>query len=177
MASSNDDQHERFLRLFTVNEASVHAFVRSLVPTLEDANDVMQETAVVLWRRFEEYDTQRDFRGWAFGVAKMQVLSWNRDRARDRHLFDGDLTLLLAEDLEKGADTVISRQEALRTCLEKLPSDQRHLVVTAYSSGVHIKELAKDFSQSVAAVYKRLHRIRVALIKCTLHEMTRMDWA
>ena len=174
MANSNDDQHERFLRLFTVNEASLHAYVRSLVPTLEDANDVMQETAVVLWRKFEEYDSQRDFRGWAFGIAKMRVLSWKRDRARDRHLFDGDLTLLLAENLEKDADAMISRQEALRRCLEKLPSDHRRLVITAYSSGGHIKDIAKGFSQSVAAVYKRLHRIRMALIKCARHEMRGM---
>jgi len=163
--------HDAFLRLFTAHEPAVRAFVRSLVPTLTDANDVMQEVAVVMWRKFGDYDPQRDFRGWAFGIAKMQVFSWRRDRARDRHVFGDDVTQLLASHAEERSDPLAAQREALRVCLEKLPAERRRLVEDAYAPGARINELARSLGQSIAAFYKRLHRIRLALVECTRAEL------
>ena len=87
MATYDDPRHELFLRLFTAHEPALRTFVRSLVPLVADANDVMQEVAVVLWQKFGEYESSEDFRRWAFGVARFKVLAWQRDRMRDRHLF------------------------------------------------------------------------------------------
>jgi len=94
----DESRHELFLRLYAAHEPAVRAFVRSLVPMVADANDVMQEVAVVLWQKFGEYATSEDFRRWAFGVARFKVLSWRRDRMRDRHLFGTELTELLATE-------------------------------------------------------------------------------
>lgn len=52
MESSDRQQHDRFLRLFVENEVALRGFVRSLVPTLEDAREVMQETAAVPVAKF-----------------------------------------------------------------------------------------------------------------------------
>jgi RNA polymerase sigma-70 factor (ECF subfamily) len=59
-------RHDQFLRLYTANEPAIRAFVRRLVPTRADAADVIQEVALVLWRKFEGFDSQEDFRRWAF---------------------------------------------------------------------------------------------------------------
>ena len=84
MSPADRDHHDRFLRLFMANEEALRGFVRSLVPTLEDAREVMQETAAVLWRKFVELDSPENFRRWAFGVARFEALAFRRDRARDR---------------------------------------------------------------------------------------------
>jgi len=177
MTPSDDQHHDNFLRLFTAHEPAVRAFVRALVPTLSDANDVMQEVSIVLWRRFGDYDGAKDFRGWAFGVAKLKVLSWQRDRGRDRHVFGDDLTDLLACHAEENADRLAAQREALRLCLERLPAEQRRLVDSAYAPDTRIHELAQSFGQSIAALYKRLHRIRLALIECTRGELMKEDWS
>ena len=65
MDPADRDKNDQFLRLFVENEEALRGFVRSLVPTLEDAREVMQETAAVLWRKFEEVDSPGDFRRWA----------------------------------------------------------------------------------------------------------------
>jgi len=177
MNTSDDQQHDDFLRLFTAHEPAVRAFVRSLVPTLCDANDVMQEVAIVLWRKFGEYASGENFRRWAFGVAKMKVLSWQRDCGRDRHVFGDDLTDLLACHAEENAERLAAQREALRLCLEKLPAEQRRLVDSAYAPDTRIRELAQFFGQSIAALYKRLHRIRLALIECTRGVLMKEDWS
>jgi len=66
-----EQHHDDFLRLFAVSEPALRAFVRSLVPRREDVPEVMQEVAVVLWRKFGDLAVPGDFRKWAFGVARL----------------------------------------------------------------------------------------------------------
>ena len=167
MITPDDPHHDQFLRLFTANEPSLRSFVRSQVPTLADANDVMQEVALVLWRRFGEYETTEDFRRWAFGVARFKVLAWRRDRARDRHVFGEKFTSLLADEAGQAADRFEAQREALRVCLGKLPEEQRDLVNSAYAPGVRMDDFAARSGQTAMALYKKLHRIRMALLECT----------
>jgi RNA polymerase sigma-70 factor (ECF subfamily) len=167
MSENRDDPHQRFLRLFMASEPAIRAFVRSLVPTLADSNDVMQEIAVVLWQKFGEYETADDFRRWSFRVAKWKVLSWQRDRMRDRHVFGIDTTEVLAEAAEARGDVLEQQREALRECLAKLSSAQRDLVDHAYGGESHIHEIALRIGVSAMSLYKKLHRIRLALIECT----------
>jgi RNA polymerase sigma-70 factor (ECF subfamily) len=159
--------HEQFLRLFTTSEGALRAFVRSLVPTVADANEVMQEVALVLWQKFGEYGLGEDFRRWAFGVAKFKVLAWQRDRKRDRHWFGDDLLEILAQDAAHRSDLLSAQREALHHCLAKLKPAERSLVDTAYSPGPSLEAYARTQGRTVAAIYKQLHRIRMALMKCT----------
>lgn len=92
----SEHQHRQFLRLFTEHEPALRTFVRSLVPTHSDASEVMQDVAVVLWEKIGGFDEARDFRKWAFGVARYEALAFMRDRARDRHVFDERLIAQLA---------------------------------------------------------------------------------
>jgi hypothetical protein len=60
MTEFNAQQHEQFLRRYAEHEPALRAFVRSLVPTREDAREVMQEVAVVLWRKFGQRASMED---------------------------------------------------------------------------------------------------------------------
>ncbi|MFV1964884.1 MAG: sigma factor [Pirellulaceae bacterium] len=91
--------HEAFLRLFTRFEGNLRAFVASLLPTREGVDDVMQESSVVLWRKFPDSDqsgADSDFLGWAFMIARYEVLKYRRRRATDRLQFSEDVFELLA---------------------------------------------------------------------------------
>ena len=65
MTPAENEKHDQFLRLYVEHEDALNGFVRSLVPTREDAREVMQEVAVVLWRKFEELPMIEDFRRWS----------------------------------------------------------------------------------------------------------------
>lgn len=176
MAAPLPPEHDAFLRHYSVHEPAVRTFVRMLVPSAADAADVMQEVAIVLWRKFGEYDESRDFRGWAFGVAKMKVLAWQRDRGRERRVFAGDLTELLAAEAESDADRLADQRAALIKCVARLPDDQRRFLDAAYSGERRVHELAADFGGSIDATYKRLHRLRLALITCTRNLLSQEGW-
>ncbi len=141
-------------------------FVRSMLPTAQDAAEVMQDVAVVLWERFERYDESRDFRAWAFGVARFQALMYLRKARNDRHVFEESLAERLATVAQEASSVHERQREALQRCLRKLTPNQRELVLEAYSPGARIDKLAEQRGQTAMSLYKMLHRIRMLLFGC-----------
>lgn len=179
MANSLDDRkHDDFLRRFANNEPALRGFVRSLVPSVTDADDVLQEVAITLWKKFGEFEgkSPEDFRRWAFSVAKFKVLSWKRDRLRDRHFFSDDLLARLAEESAAQSVRLTAQREALQDCVEKLPEKQRSVVEAAYAPKARMDELAGSLGRTAMSLYKQLHRIRVALAECVGRLLKREGW-
>ncbi|MDG1131344.1 MAG: sigma-70 family RNA polymerase sigma factor [Opitutales bacterium] len=166
MPSPKSDSHDSFLRLYVECEESLRGYVRSLLPTLEDAREVMQNTAAVLWRKFDQLDHPKNFRRWAFGVARFEVLSYRRDKARDRHIFGEELITQLAQESEKIGMDCDPEIKALKFCLAKLPPKQSALVQEAYDKDLKIKQIAEREGRTPMSVYKVLHRARIALADC-----------
>ncbi|MDG1356164.1 MAG: sigma-70 family RNA polymerase sigma factor [Opitutales bacterium] len=166
MPSPKSDSHDSFLRLYVECEESLRGYVRSLLPTLEDAREVMQNTAAVLWRKFDQLDHPKNFRRWAFGVARFEVLSYRRDKARDRHIFGEELITQLAQESEKIGMDCDREIKALKFCLAKLPPKQSALVQEAYDKDLKIKQIAEREGRTPMSVYKVLHRARIALADC-----------
>jgi len=161
-----------FLRQYAEHEAALHAFVRSLLPCRELASEVMQELIVELWKG---HDRAGAFRPWAFGVARNVVRQHLRRRGRDRHIFDEALVNRLADLAIEQEPQHLSQREALDACLQKLPAAQRELVLTAYTRGTRIDELATRRGQSPMALYKLLQRIRQSLLACVERTLTQEE--
>ena len=175
MNSADRDKHDQFLRLYVENEAALSGFVRSLVFTQDDACEVMQDTAVVLWRKFEQLDSPEDFRRWAFGVARFQALAFRRDRARDRHVFSEDLMAMLESEAAEAGKKTGREEIALQKCLRKLPKKQNELIQAAYMPGTRIDEMAMAAGRTPMSLYKKLHRIRIVLADCIGGTLKRED--
>lgn len=166
MSPAESELHCRFLRLFTTNEVAVRAFVRRLVPARADADDVMQEVSIVLWKKFGSFHAGTDFRAWAFGVARFEVLAWLRDKGRDRLVLDEGVALKLAHEAEALEPALSRQREALQRCMDRVPEEQRSLIMRAYEPEARIQEVAASSGRSVAGFYQWLHRMRKTLLDC-----------
>ena len=60
-----EPDHAQFIQLLVRHEHDLLRFVLPLVGNLADARDVMQEAAVNLWKKFDEYDPSQPFLPWA----------------------------------------------------------------------------------------------------------------
>ncbi|MCU0983125.1 MAG: sigma-70 family RNA polymerase sigma factor [Pirellulaceae bacterium] len=177
MNESDRRQHDRFLRLFLGQEQSLRVFLRSLLFSNEEVRDVMQDVAAVLWRKFDPGLDDAAFCRWAFGVARLEALAFRRDRARDRHVFGEEVYAVLAQTIEEKGETLEAERRALDHCLQKLPEGQRQLVQAAYAPGARIDRLASELGRTAMALYKTLHRIRLALLDCTRRVLAAEDSA
>jgi RNA polymerase sigma-70 factor (ECF subfamily) len=166
MPAEKISRHREFLRCYTSHEPAIRAYVRRLVPLRADADDVMQEVAVVLWEKFEQFRSGGDFRAWAFGVARLEVLIWLRDKGRDRLVLNQDVAELLAEETQREEPRLARQREALESCLEKLERPQRELLVATYQPQARIQAIAAQSGRSVAGFYQWLYRMRRLLLDC-----------
>lgn len=156
---------ERMVGWIAGHQASLHRFILSLLPDRSLADDVLQETNLVLWRKAAEYDPERPFLAWAFGIARHQVMAARRDAGRDRHVFSDRLVDLLADEHPEH-DAAPPLEQALETCLGRLPARQRDLILARYQPGGSVQDLAKAHAKSPGALSVLLLRIRKALEDC-----------
>ena len=165
-SSQESPDHAEFLRLFAAHEAAIRAFLRAILPSMSDADEAFQLTMITLWDKFDEYDSSRDFKPWAFGIAKYKALGLVRDRQRERLVFGDDLVTRLADEAIASESRYQTQQEALDGCLRKLPTPVRDLVLRAYAKETRIDQLAESLGKTPMALYKKLHRIRQQLLDC-----------
>ena len=158
--------HHLFLRAYTEHEPALRAFVRRLVPLRSDADDILQDIAVVLWEKFPAFESGSDFRAWAFKVARYEILAWIRDRSRDRLVLDEDVALTLADESAEEDRFLQDQREALASCMQKIPEKNRHLILHAYSRETSTEALAGQSGRSVPGFYQWLHRMRQLLLEC-----------
>lgn len=171
MTDMQQSRQHLFLRVYTLHEPAVRAFVRRLVPTRADADDVMQDVSVVLWEKFDSFRQGADFRAWAFGIARYEVLAWLRDKGRDRLVLDDAVVNHLADETTCVESRLCRQREALETCLQKLNPDQQALLMRAYQPDVQIQEVARTSGRSVTGFYQWLHRLRRLLMDCVRQEL------
>jgi RNA polymerase sigma-70 factor (ECF subfamily) len=105
----------------------------------------------------------------------MKVLHHLQRRKRDRHVFGEELIQQLADRQAELEVRHVTQREALEHCLEKLPQVQRELVLTAYTKGTRMDDLAAQRGETAMAIYKKLHRIRQALLECVRRTLAREE--
>lgn len=175
MSPAETELHQRFLRTLTAHEPAVRAYVRRLVPARADADDVMQEVVIALWDKFGEFQEAAEFRPWAFGIARYKVLSWMRDKGRDRLVLSETVVDMMAEESITEESRLERQRRALEACTQKLEPDQRNLLMQAYHPDARIQKVAAESGRTVAGFYQWLHRIRRLLQDCIQREITKED--
>lgn len=160
------DSYEIFVQLLVRHERGLRAFVRTLLPEAHHADEVVQETCLVLWRKFADFEPHSSFLNWACTVARFEVLKYRRKLARDRHVFHVDLLAVLADEALDETGQRATEHRALDQCLEKLAPRQRELIQSCYAQGATIKQVAEHLGRSATALYKALNRIRLLLLDC-----------
>ena len=161
-----EDRYEAFVALFAHYEPDLRRFIRSLLPTRTDADEVLQQSAIVIWRKFAQFDPETEFMKWACVIARFEALAYRRKMARDRLVFREDILVLMADGGTAEMSSRRAEHEALEECLGALPDKQRRFVTLAYTPGVKVKEMAEEAGSTAASFYMRLKRLRRQLMKC-----------
>jgi RNA polymerase sigma-70 factor, ECF subfamily len=155
-----------FVRLLLQHQNELLAYVFPLVGCLDDAQDVLQETATALWQKFDQYDASRPFLPWAKMFARHEVLMHHRKRRRYTFLTEELVESLIERQAEQEPDTQ-QLQHALADCVKKLSDADRRLLDQRYGQpGTTIQQLAAETGQSPNVLYKGLARIRRQLLLC-----------
>jgi RNA polymerase sigma-70 factor (ECF subfamily) len=158
--------NEQFVRDLTACQALLFGYVLSLLPDVDQASDVLQETNVELWRKADEFEPGSNFIAWAYSIARFKVLSFLRDTKRDRHLFSVEVLELLADQAVCESESRDPQARAFEQCFASLPADQRELLRERYAPGGSVKRMAAERGRSAGGLSVALNRLRTALGEC-----------
>lgn len=161
------EHSSRFAELLRESHRDLFVFIYSLVQNRADAEDVYQQTTLVLWSKFSEFTPGTNFAAWATRVAHLTARHFIRSRRR-QHLYFSDemLDSLLEVHRPQGPEHHSMRMEALAKCMEKLPRRDRNLVERCYGSDGDVSALAEADNRTVASIYQAIYRIRKNLFGC-----------
>ena len=160
------DNHERFVALLTKHQPVIRATIRAVIRRPEDVDEVMQEVTITAWRKFDSLTDSDGFAKWACTIARYRVLTFQRQKARDRLQLDEDLVETMITEAQEELPEGNRQLKLLERCLDKLPEQRRSLMLQAYQPGCSTKELAPKIGKSVDGLYQLLRRIRLELKRC-----------
>lgn len=142
--------------------------ITAMVGDVNAAEDLFQETAVILTRKREEADENTPFVAWARKIAINVVRDFRKKAARRkvRCLDDAALEAVSAVFEETDEPLWDVRREALRKCAQSLPEKERGVVRRRYEGDEPIESLAASLGMSRGALDTLLYRIRKALHAC-----------
>jgi len=160
------------MRLFVAHEPELRAFLRTLLPSWESVDDVLQESSVVMWQKLDQLENEEGFLPWAKVIVRFKAMHARRTVARDRLVLSEETVMLLAEDaFETIPDQMDRERKALDSCLRKLSRENRDLVLLPYRRPGALTELAQQSGRSVNSLYKLLGRLREKLRLCVEREL------
>jgi RNA polymerase sigma-70 factor, ECF subfamily len=142
----------------------VCAYVRSVVRDPHAAEDITQAVFTKLMKAIDKYE-RRDvpFAAWIIRVA--------RNAAFDHIRASRQIPLAEVRTTDEGGEwDRFERARCLREALERLPSDQREVLVLRHVAGLSPGEIAERLGKTEASIHGLHHRGRGAL-RAALEEL------
>lgn len=173
------DTYDQFVALFARHERSVRGVIRSMLPSLQDTDDVMQEVGLACWHKFSDFDSDGNidaFFRWACVIAKFEVLKFRRKCARDRLILSEETIELLSSDYEKRSSNAERERRALEDCLTGLSAEDQRLLLSVHTRGDSVANIARQLGQSVRRLYSRVNSLRNTLGECIRRKLLAGDF-
>ncbi len=164
-------RNEEFLRHFMANQRKIHAYILMYVPNLSDADDLLQQTAVVLWNKFDSYNSNKSFSGWGIGIARNEILKLQSQKKHARVRFDSEMIHILESKAENLAEKSSQYASFLQHCLKKLDPQKANYLTLRYEKGLAINQIAEEIGKSAHSMYKTIGRIHKQLSDCVRQQI------
>lgn len=170
------DRRNAFVKVFVAAQPKIFGYIVSLVASLSDADEVLQETSIVMWTKFDDFELPStindkavdEFVAWGNQIAFYKVLNLRRKKNLSTSYFSEDTLQLISDEWVKQEQSRVleSRRFALKHCLELLPTPHKEVLKQYYWHETPVEQIATNSSRTTASTYKLLQRIRDSLHRC-----------
>lgn len=152
---------EAFELLYERHKGPAYSLARRITGSDGNADDVVQETFISVWRAIERYDPRRaSVRTWLMRIVHRRAIDQVRSqmvhlkrRAEGEGLVE---ELTATEPVPEEAALATEREATVRGALDALPDDQRKVIELSYFSGFSQTEIAEMTGQPLGTVKGRM---------------------
>jgi RNA polymerase sigma-70 factor (ECF subfamily) len=170
----SESGRELVLREFVKNRSNLFAFILSLVRDFDFAEEVLQEVAVVVCDRWEDFTPGTNFGAWAGRIARNKI--YNALRVSRREVL---LTPEAIHGIERASETEPEKGwlEAVKDCLGAIAARTQSVLVMRYRQGLSGAEIARRTKSTEPAIHMALSRARAVLARCVQSRLAEEEGA
>jgi RNA polymerase sigma-70 factor, ECF subfamily len=174
---NEQDRHILFSESITRHQSQLYAYIFAIVRNSEDADDLFQTVCLILWRKFDLFQSGTSFFAWARQTAQREVRDFLKRKRRPTHVSEELLDALADTDLTARSDATAAYLDALQLCREKLSATDEELLGLRYVDDLGTHQIADRLQRPQPSVCNSLARIRDWLLQCVMTELARQDRA
>jgi len=155
-----------FSDLVSAHRSRVFGYIYAMLHNMSDAEDIYQQTTLLMWQKFDDFRPGSDFGSWALKIAYHNIK--NFQRSMRRHIFFSDAVMekVLHSYESQTVKDGEERLEALGKCVRRLSGRHQHILKQRYAENVSIRDLSIDEGKSEAAMAMLLSRLRKTIFRC-----------
>lgn len=160
---------EEFVRFYSKSQQRIMRFIQCLVPCHSLAEDILQETSVILWKKWPEFQRDKDFVKWACGIARLEVFRMLRQNRKSGQYLNEDVLNQVAEAALAEAvdiDRFAAGEAALKNCIQELAQTEKRILTLRYQYEKTIVEIADECNRPKSSIHDLLAKIRARLMRC-----------
>lgn len=155
---------EAFLKLILAEKDSLYKIAISRMKTIEDAEDVIQETVIEAYVKMHTIRKNESFKSWIRTILLDMIKTFYERKAKK----DIKIQTKLMENFEKdNVNNIIKTEQDMdfKMLLNKLEDEDRTIILLFYNDGYKVKEISKMLNMNVNTVKTKLSRARKKIEK------------
>jgi len=163
---------DNFLKLFLMHENALRAYARSLLPSWDCVDEVLQEASLVMWEKLDQLNEEDGFLPWGKVIVRFKSLNYIQKVHTQKKVFSTSTLELISEMAMKTTkDDLDDHKVALSQCLSKFKPIDKDLIFAPYLRDGQLQSMAEKENKTINALYKKLGRLRKILETCITSEL------
>ena len=161
-----EGQTECFAVLMDRHLIAVRKRIASMVGNATDAEDLLQEVLLKVWRHLSTFRSESSFRTWMTRVAINEALQfYRRERCRPTCQPIGGFDAFVSQSESPHQSFArVQATQAVRNAVVILPDKYRQVLILRDLEQLSARETAQRLQSSIPAVKTRLFRARLMLL-------------
>ncbi|MDD2952964.1 MAG: RNA polymerase sigma-70 factor [Parabacteroides sp.] len=164
MIAIGNNDYISYNKLFDRYYGCLCQYVYGLLMDKDDAEDVVQELFLTLWKNRERIEIRENVSGYLYRMARHLALNFIRSKKQMGSLPEDQDQLLLSYE-----DNRLETEEfkiALYDCIDRLPDRSREVLLLHRVKGLKQKEISDELSISVKTIKNQIWMSLQKLKKC-----------
>jgi RNA polymerase sigma factor (sigma-70 family) len=147
-----------FTQLVRKYQERLYWHIRRMVVEHEDANDILQNVFIKVWKNLGEFREESNLYTWLYRIGTNEALTWIEQQKRRGSVSISDNEDLFAEKLVAQKDYDPNKIEwKLQQAIHKLPDKQRIVFNLRYYDEMPYEEMSSVLGTSVGALKASYH--------------------
>ena len=145
---------DEFEALLEENRSAAERFVRYRISSVADADDILQETYITAFSRFDRLRSKESFKAWLISIAKHKCIDYYRKRKDEISIEE------LAEPELVQSRYGLTEQSDVMDTIDELAGNDRQILLLYYFEEMKQSEIAHRLDIPLGTVKSRLNTAR-----------------